>query len=556
MDPREELELLRKKKRLAELELRAGANPPEAAPPPEQSTWDAVKQGAGDLAQGAKASLDRTALGLKGLLPQGIQDLGDAADRAMGSGGLTQATATKAPDTAMGTVGDVGGEIAQAMIPGGAALKAAGAVRKGLALTRAARVAPALAIGTDIAGNAAASAAMAPEDRGTAAMMGAGGTLVGQGAGRILGGALRRSVSPEAQTLVDRGIYITPGQAVSGADAGLPARILRSTEEKATSLPIVGDVLKEGQRRSFKEFNLDRINDALGSIGKVKQTGLSGIEEASNLISKSYDDVLPHISIDPLKADAALQASKNLTTTIPHFDQIHQNKLDTYIDRFLTPLTQSGKTIDGATAKRIDSELGQQARDFSNRGGLGNEPLGEAFFQLRDRWRHVMEGATPEARQVLSDADKAYAKLLPIEQASAKTSAGDFTPKQLADSLRKLGMADDPVVQAARQVLPQTVPDSGTAGRQLLGQLLSPGNITGTGAAAAGLAGFGAPALAAAGAAATYTKPGVKMLTQGVHPMIAALRKRLSTGPYDPNQVEDIIRNLVGRSTTAGLTPE
>ena len=537
--------------------LAGGAKQPAAPtvspPPPEQSTWGAVKQGAGDLAQGAKASLDRTALGLKGLLPQAVQDWGDRMDKSLGSGGLTKETATQVPNTTMGTIGDVGGEIAQALVPGGAALKAANVAKKGLALTRAARLAVPAAALTDIAGNAGAAAAMAPEERGTAAMWGAGGTVAGQAAGRVLGGVLRPSVSPEAQKLIDAGVQLTPGQALSGPQAGVVARTLRATEDKATSIPILGDVLQNAQAKSVKSFNTNKINEAIGNFGKVEEPGINGLKQADDLISNAYDAVLPHIKVDSGKGLQAAIDARTAAMQNPLFDVAHENKFDMFVDRRITPLLAGTNTVDGAVAKKLDAELGELGRKYSN-AGVGNEPLGEAFFALRKEWRAAMEGSTPEARQVLKDADKAYAKLLPLQQAGEKNTAGIFTPKQLADQLRKLHMQDDPLTQAARQVLPNTIPDTGTAGRALLGQMLHPAGLGAGTAAAAGATGFVAPAVAALGASALYTKAGLKGATQGIHPLVKALRGR--GRPYDPNVVEDVIRNVTGRGVSAVANQE
>jgi len=536
---------------LAQVKAQVSGSQPEVAPEQAQSEKPSFLS---DVLQGAKGALDRTALGIKGLLPQSVQDFGDRVDKAVGSGGLTPETATKIPGTAGGMTGSIGTDVGLSLIPGTAALKGGNVLKAALAAKGLRGLGTAAAVGTDIAGNAGAAAAMAPEDRGNAAAWGAGGAAGGRVLARTLGGPLRESVSPQAQKLIDAGVSITPGQAVSGPQAGVVARTMRGLEDKLTSIPFIGDVLSNAQQSSVKSFNLNKINDAISSVGgKVKAAGVDGLHEADQLISKTYDDVLPHIQVEPLKGLQEITDALNRAKQNPLFDVAHGNKLDMFFDRRVLPLLNSGKVIDGVTAKTLDAELGELARKYLS-SGVGNEPLGKGFYELRKGWRAAFEGTTPEARQTLQNADKAFAKLLPLLKAGEKSASGIFMPKQLSDALRGAKMKPDDLTEAARQVLPTTVSDTGTAGRQILANLVHPAGLGAGGAAAAGLAGFGPAALAGAGAAAMYTRSGLKAATQGVHPLVKALRAKLSPGPYDPNKIEEIIRNLTGRGITASGT--
>lgn len=537
---------------LAAFEAQLSLQTPKATVPPvppvpeEPSLLTKTVQGIKDLAQGSKASIDRTALGIKGLLPQAVQDFGDSLDRRFGSDGLTTASATKAPDSFMGKVGDVGTDIGLSLIPGNAALKAGNVVKQGLALTRAAKLAVPVALAVDTGINAGAAAGMAPEDRSGAATSAAVGNLIGAGASRVLGGALRNSVSPEAKTLMDSGVQLTPGQALTGPQAGLVARTLRDTEDKITSIPILGDVIKGAQGQSLKSFNQVQINAALAPLGHtVNEAGINGLKKADDLISSSYDSVLPHISVDSNAGLGAVIQARMQAMQHPLFDVGHENKFDMFVDRRLMPVLSQGQAVDGATVKALDSELGELGRKYLN-GGVGNEPLGEAFMMLRREWRQAMQGATPEARQTLRDADQAYAKLLPLQEAGAKTSSGIFGPKTLADQLRKMHAPEDPLAQAGRQVLPSAIPDSGTAGRTILANMLHPVGLGAGLAGASGAAGFAAPAVAALGASALYTKPGLRAATEGIHPLLQALRRGR---PYDSTAVEDTMHNLIGRAS-------
>ena len=550
MTDAEELELL-------ELEAKAKnwkvGTAPVAAPPEEMPLWkraltgEGFSTGSGDALKGAKASLDKAALGIKGLLPQGVQDAGDWVDKQFGGAGLTKETAVQVPDSTAGKTGAIATDIGMGLAPGGAVLRGAQAL-KAIPAIRAlpGAISSIMSGSANVAGNAAAAAAMEPEDRGTAALWGGGGAAAGGAAARVLGGPLRTAMTPEAKVLADKDIYLTPGQMVSGEKANWMARALRGAEDKIGSIPFVGDVIKHGQEKSIKSFGLSEVNDALSHVGgKVKEAGASGIAEAHDLISKSYDNVLPYIKVPAMKglsnvADAIDYAKNNIDL----FDAGHASKLETFVDRAITPLLEKGD-IGGSAAKKMDARIGELAR--RQMASEGNRPLGEAFQQLQVAWRDAMEGTTKEAKQVLQGTNAAFRKLLPLEAASETSAAGVFTPGQARKAALKLKMEPSEANAAARQVLPSTVPDSGTAGRQILHSILTP--TAAAGAAGTAAAGGLAPALlgTAALAAGAYTRPGSKYLAGGVLPVVNALRGNKMSA----QELEDITRLLATQGVRA-----
>lgn len=548
--------------------------PPTAAPPPQQlpaQERENLSEGMSfgeKMAVGAGSSLTKIGHALsEPFVSQETRDSRKAEREMMASGPMSDLGAA-------GTIGEVGTDVGLSLLPGGAVLKGAGMLQKALAATKFARGAGAAAVGADVAGNAAVSAAMAPDDRDAAALFGGGGAAGGRVLSRTLGGALRGSVSPQAKTLMKEGIYVTPGQALTGPQAGIVARTIRGTEDKLTSMPLLGDVLKRARTASGESFNVNKINEALAPLGaKVKFAGVEGLAEADELISKSYNKALPDISVEPTRALARIEeAIDNAKKEIPFFDDIHQKAVDGFVERFVKPAMEeaqrNGTAMTGRAAKRLDSELGGLGRKYQL-GGLGHAPVGDALFKVRDALRVSMEGATPEARDLLKAADAAYAKLLPLAEAGRRTASGTFTPRQLAEQLHRSGGEVDPVTQAAKQILPDTVPDLGTAGRGILAHMLQPTGVGAGVAGAAALAGFGNLASAAALASALYTKPGLKAATFGVHPAlkkmsenptVAALRNskilRKVSGapkPYNADEVEQVMRNLTGRSITESL---
>lgn len=524
----------------------AATNAPKAVAPTETPDISSDMSTGEKMLVGAGAATDRAIRGVKKLFGADTST-GDADAELYKEYGKQLGTA--------GTVGEIGADVAMLAVPGSKLLKGANALRKALATRGMAGTGTAAMLGTDLGGNAAINAAVSPENRDTAAMLGAGGAAGGRVLARTLGGAMRESVAPQAQRLIDAGIHITPGQALTGPQAGIVARTIRGAEDKITSIPVLGDVIANAQQRGLKSFNTNRINDALVPIGaKVKTAGVEALDAADQHISDAYDKVIPLISIDPAKGLSEIIAGQARAAADPLFDIAHTNKLEMFVDRRIMPLLAGGTTITGDVAKKLDSELGELGRKYMN-SGVGNEPLGRGFLELRKSWRSAMEGATPKARQSLQDADQAFAKLLPLLKAGEKSAHGVFTPKQLSDALRTAKMQPDQITEAARQVLPNSVPDTGTAGRQLFANLVSPERLGAGTAVATGIGGMAPAAVAALGAGAMYTKTGLRALTEGAHPLVEVLRSKLPQqlrkGDYNPATAEAVARNLIGRSLAA-----
>ena len=526
----------------------------------------AQPQGRSVLGLSKEAQAFRPSWANKQQAPGGVEEaLGGAKhawDRmAQGAAGLVGAEAVSPEELAQGkafvqetgpasTSGQVGVDLTAGLAGGSRILKAANWLKNTLAAKNIAGAGTA-AVGADIAGNAGMNAALTPEDRGTAAAWGGGGAAGGRVLARTLGGPVKPILSPEAKKLSEAGVQLTPGQMTSGANAGLPGQTLRNFEDAMQSYPIVGDVIRHGRTSSIKSWNQSEINQALAPIGaKVKTAGREGIEQADELISNAYDSMLPAITIPKANAKKAIRdVVADAQATNPLFDVGHTQKLEMFIDRRIRPLL--GGDTSGEVAKKLDAELGELARKYKN-GGVGNEPLGDAFDMLRTRWRGAMEGTTPEARQGLKDADAAFAKLVALRAASEKTNTGLVTPGQLRRMVQKLKQTPTETSLAARNVLPDSIPDTGTAGRLLLHQALHPMGVAGAGAAGAVAApGMAIPLGLAAAAAGMYTKPGARYMSSGGEDILNATLSILRKGPMTPQklqQMEEITRLLGSQS--------
>lgn len=340
---------------------------------------------------------------------------------------------------------------------------------------------------------------------------------IGAAAGGVLpaiGTGLARIVNPNSATntelkmLKSAGVNPTIGQTLGG--------MANRIEEKAQSLPILGDAIMAARARSRDEFNRAAINRASGEIGmNVENIGQSGVRDAGNAISQFYDQALSKVAGVPL--DNQFQASiARLRQMATNLTPDMARKFDkTLNDTVLSRVSPQGSIL-GQTYKTIDSDLGTLAARYGKSGQASEQEFGDAVRQLKQLLNDQMRRSNPDVDAMLNKADAAWANLVRVEGAAkaAKNAGGVFSPAQLnaaiqaADgSVRKRAMARGTALMqdlgnAGQNVLGNRYPDSGTAGRLMLG--------------GAGLgAGLVNPAIPAAllGSSAIYTPMAQKALT-------------------------------------------
>ncbi|MCO1396424.1 lytic transglycosylase domain-containing protein [Burkholderia cenocepacia] len=371
---------------------------------------------------------------------------------------------------------------------------------------------------------------------------------------RALGMAIR-GVGGEAQRrLADAGVTMTPGQILGGGFA--------RTEEKMTSMPIVGDMIKNAQQRSVQSFNRAAYNEALEPLGAqyAGPVGTEGIAAVQRTIGDAYDNALSRMTFratDPqFQADITNLAGMAQGLP-PAQQQTFTNVLRTQVFGKLGPQGQ----MDGQTLQGAQSEIGRLARGYGADPSFDNQQLGAALGEIRNAIDNSLARYNPQdAVEQLANANSAFARFVRVQQAAASKGAMDnqgiFTPAQLNSavratdqSVRKGAVArGDALMQdfstAGQSVLGGKYPDSGTPGRAaLMGAL---GALGGGGAA---MAGYGIPAaIGGAAAALPYTAlgqrigqallmsrpaaavPVVNALTRGVVPLVPALGAALVNG--------------------------
>lgn len=347
-------------------------------------------------------------------------------------------------------------------------------------------------------------------DFGTQKAVQAGvGALTGGATNRLtagLGRALAPRNSPNVTALLNEGVTPTPGQALGG--------IANRIEERAMSLPIVGDAIRGGRMSAETQLNKAALQRAVAPIGEnVSTVGREGLSEVSNKLSAAYNDVLPHVTFT---ADAPFRAQMQnldqMAQSLPgNAVQDLRKVVRTHVVDRLNP--QTGM-MDGVSLKQAESELGRISRTYRGSENAVHRDVGHAIEEVRSAVRDALQRQNPNAADRLAAINRGYADYAILRRAAGSVGAegGEFSAAQLQSAVKagdrsvgkgnfargRANMQDlsDPAVS----VLKSKVPNSGTADRlmqagglggALVGSILDPTGITAASTLGAGALSYG-----------------------------------------------------------------
>lgn len=325
--------------------------------------------------------------------------------------------------------------------------------------------------------------------------------------------AASRAVSPlsskAVQALREMGVTPTPGQAAGG--------VARSLEEKAASIPFVGDQIRKAEIRALEQFNRGAINHYLKSAGlKLPKnvTGREALARGREMLSEGYDRVLGQMQgrvDDAFSRDVSGIAEDVATNLTPDLQDMFGAQLQR-----ITKLAGDKNLIPGPQAKQIISDLGLKARDLGRSPDMFQRNLGSIYDDLRQAFSNMLQRhSRPELSAQLRGLDRAYAGQKRVTNAATRMTAEGateeiFTPAQLRAASKQMDRSFDKrdfalgrammqdIAEQGQEVLGRSVPNSGTTDRALVAWL------------AAG--GYGAvdpvTAAGAMGALGAYTAPG------------------------------------------------
>lgn len=337
---------------------------------------------------------------------------------------------------------------------------------------------------------------------------GAGFGSLGNAVTGAAGRMVAPNVDPNVKYLMDRGVTPTPGQTLGKSAA--------TAEEKLSSIPLLGDAIKSGQRRAIDDYNKAAYNEVLQPL-KMTYDGPIGHDAVKNVgdaIGKQYDTLLPKLNF---------KVDQQFATELQNINQLAQNltpearaQYNKIVKSELASRLGTTGTMDGQTFKEAESVLGNYAKRFNGSQNANDQLVGDALNEVISSLRAGLDRANPNYIGELSNINEAYGRLTIIERAAAKSAKneGVFTPEAFMNAvtqndsrIRKRGVGRGEAnmqefANAGNQVLGKSYPDSGTAGRTLAG-LAGAGGLSMVSPLAAGAAGTGMLA---------YTKTGQQLV--------------------------------------------
>lgn len=304
---------------------------------------------------------------------------------------------------------------------------------------------------------------------------GAGGTLAAAIPARIISGA----TNPNIATLRSAGVTPSTGQLVGSW--------FNDLEQKATSIPGLGNAISAARQRAYDDLNRAAINRSLGHINESLDPktalGRDAVTEMGDKISTAYNRVLSDPNLiwqaDPQFMQSAARIGVGANLAPAQFDQFKN-----LIQQQFAKVPANG-AIAGETYKEIESKFGKEAAQYMGSGDVDQRKLGQAYKDFQNLMRVQLRKNNPQHADMLSAIDAAYADAQRVEVAAAMQGAkeGVFSPGQLSSAVKsqdktlrdkafargQARMQD--LSDAGKSVLGPTVPDSGTAGRLTLTNL-------------------------------------------------------------------------------------
>lgn len=383
--------------------------------------------------------------------------------------------AAQIPESAGGHLGAFGGDVAASFMVPGAGW-------------------PGLAAQTTL------GAALNPSSPGTGAAFGAAGPVLGKLAGGL--------VTPSAEVAALRAYGIQPsvGQAAGG--------LANAAEQRAGSY-VAG--VAGARARPLQEFGEAAVRRATRGQAQT-------LDEANAYANRLYEDVVP--SLKPTReAVRGIQRSVGQALQNPELTTEARDALVRLVQSKFASFGQ----MDGPAIKTLDAELGHVARKYAS-GSPMEQAFADELYNIQTAFREGLEfGLPPELQGKLKLANVTWRDLVPINRAASQRADELITPRALQRALARQQNTEpsrlqDPLIDPALRVLPQTIRDSGTPsgvafGAQTLAGLMDP---SATGLALA--AGQGAGLLGS-------TRPVQKFLTGGYefqNALAKALRRVLT----------------------------
>ncbi len=374
---------------------------------------------------------------------QGIVNLGRKAGNIVGAYSDEKYADAKKLDASLmqtggGKVGSFIGETAVSALPTlgvGAGLQAVGRGIQGIrGLATAGKIA-ANPVTRGVAEGAAQGALVAdPNERGQGALIGGafGGALPVLGAG-IRKAATGAKRTPEAQTLLDAGVSLTPGQMN-------PRGMFNQAEEALQSAPFIGAPIKNARDGAMLDYNRAVLGRTVapGAKAPAAQTLSGMVDEVDAGFTVAYDaakgfpmrKVIMGAGVNEPLATALKKAVSNKSIFA---DDASRRAVDGFVTNQVTAL---GKTFDSGELLRVRSLVRGEKRAATV---AGKTEVANLFQAAERKLTQALESQLPkDAVHALRATDAQYRKfVIPLKAAVKAKDRDSFTPTMHAQSIKE-----------------------------------------------------------------------------------------------------------------------
>ncbi len=344
-------------------------------------------------------------------------------------------------------------------------------------------------------------------------------------------------VTPQARTLLDQDVPLTPGQAMGGEGGGIIGSGLKLAEESLTSFPATGAnaALRRGQE-SFNKLSFKKAVDGIKGIDVDFNLPVNSLyKNVQSQISKKYDEVVPNLKIPNIQS-----VRKNILNELNSsgLDFKQRSKI---VNRYLKPL-ENRNQLKGKEVQKLLQKIKRDIRTGQKSDKV--EVIDES--EVLKIVQNIFKSNTSGIKQ-LNQIDNAYNKLQIVGEATIKSADDLFTPAQLRAAIKgsdqsrnkiqfKRGDAKlQDLAETGQDTIARILGDSGTATRGLTGLALLGGTPTVGGAPGAlGLATY--LGLLQNPATNVALRKGIDLTSQGIE----------KTVPYLSGQASDPIMGLLG----------
>lgn len=307
----------------------------------------------------------------------------------------------------------------------------------------------------------------------TGAVEGALGGVAGRGLLRGLGTAFRGRSGPGADSaryLREQGVPLTPGQAAGGR--------LKTREDRLSGFQGIGDTIAEQRRRGLQGFNEAAFRQNFENVGGIAPvSGEAGVEAAGDATSRAYDAALGGRTFDANDPQFISELGSALSDarSLPAIgDQAAYS-----IERSIQPFISDTGVMSGRGMQQASQELTRRGSAFGRSADAVGPDAANTLSDALSAIENLVQRQDPGALEAYKAANQAYRGSKVLEDAvgaGRNAGLGLFTPSQLTNAAyanaRKYGgrqsTTDRPFFELSRagqEVLPSTIPDSGTAGR-------------------------------------------------------------------------------------------